>query len=39
MEVFYCFTVTIGLPGEASGYNEDKRSSVAARIQNKVVVE
>jgi len=39
MEVFYCFTVAIGSPSEASGYNEDKRSSVAARMQNKVVVE
>ena len=39
MEVFYCFTVAIGLPGEASGYNEDKRSPVVARMQNKVVVE
>jgi len=27
------------LPGDASDYNEDKRSSVAARMQNKVVVE
>ena len=35
----YCFTVAIGLPGDASDYNEDKRSSVAARMQNKVVVE
>jgi len=39
MEVFYCFTVVIGLPGEASGYNEDKRSSAAGRMQSKVVVE
>jgi len=38
MEVFYCFTVSIGLPGDASDYNEDKMSAVAARIQNKVVV-
>jgi len=30
MEVFYCFTVAIGLPGDASDYNEDKRSAVAA---------
>ena len=36
MEVFYCFTVAIGLPGDAS---DDKRSAVAARMQNKVVVE
>jgi len=35
MEVFYCFTVAIGLPGEASDYNEDKRSSVAARMQTR----
>jgi len=27
------------LPGDASDYNEDKRSAVAARMQNKVVVE
>jgi len=39
MEVFCCFTVAIGLPGDASDYNEDKRSAVAARMQNKVVVE
>ena len=39
VEVFYCFTVAIGLSGDASNYNEDKRSSVAARMQNKVVVE
>jgi len=39
MEVFYCFTVAIGLPGDASNYNKDKRSAVAARMQNKVVVE
>jgi len=38
-EVFYCFTVAIGLPGDASNYNKDKRSAVAMRIQNKVVVE
>ena len=29
MEVFYSFTVAIGLPGDASDYNEDKRSAVA----------
>jgi len=39
MEVFYCFTVAIGLPGGASDCNEDKRSADAARVQNKVVVE
>jgi len=39
MEVFYCFTIAIGLPGDASDYNEDKRSAVAARMQSKVVVE
>jgi len=38
-EVLYCFTVAIGLPGNASDYDEDKRSAVAARMQNKVVVE
>jgi len=36
MEVFYCFDVAIGLPGDASNYNED--SAVAAIMQNKVVV-
>jgi len=39
VEVFYCFTVSIGLPGDASDYNEGKRSAVAVRMQNKVVVE
>jgi len=39
MEVFYCFIVAIGLPGDESHYNGDKRSAVAARMQNKVVVE
>jgi len=29
MEVFYSFTVAIGLPGDASDYNEDKRLAVA----------
>jgi len=38
-EVFYCFIIAIGLPGDASDYNEEKRSAVAARMQNKVVVE
>jgi len=38
MEVFYCFTVSIGLPGDASDYSEDKMSAVAARMQNKVDV-
>jgi len=37
MEVFYCFTVAIDLPGDASNY-KDKRSAVATRVQNKVVV-
>jgi len=37
MEVF--FDVAIGWPGDASNYNEDKRLAVAARMQNKVVVE
>jgi len=31
-EVFYCFTVAIGLPGGASDYNEDRRSAVVARM-------
>jgi len=39
MEVLYCFTVAIGLPGDTIDYIEDKRSAVAVRIQNKVVVE
>jgi len=39
MEVLYCFTDTIGLPGDVSDYNEGKRSAVAARMQNKVIVE
>ena len=39
MELLYCFTVAIGLLGDASDYNEDKRSAVAVRMQNKVVVE
>jgi len=39
MEMFYCFTVAIGLPGDVSDNNECKRSAVAARMQNKVVVE
>jgi len=38
MEMFCCFTVTIDLPGGASD-NEDKRSEVAALMQNKVFVE
>ena len=33
MDVFYFFTDTIGLPGDASDYTEDKKSAVAARIQ------
>jgi len=39
MEVFDCATVAIGLSGDASDYNEGKRSAVAARMPNKVVVE
>jgi len=39
MKVFYCFIVAIGLPSNVSDYNKDKRSAVAMRIQNKVVVE
>jgi len=38
MEVLYCFTVAIGLPEDASDYNEDKSSAHAAPMQNKVVV-
>jgi len=32
IEVFYCFTASIGLPGDVSEYNEDKRSAVAAHM-------
>jgi len=39
MGMFYCFTVAIGLHGDASNYNKDRTSAVATRIQNKVVVE
>jgi len=39
VEVFYCFAVAIGFPGDASNYKKDKRSAVATRIQSKVVVE
>jgi len=40
MEVFYCFTVAIGLPdGDTWDSNENKRSAVAVRMQNRVVVE
>ena len=39
MEVLYCFAAAIGLPSDASDCNEDKRSAVAVRMQNKVVVE
>ena len=38
MKVFCCFTSEIVLPGDASDYNEDKKSVVAARMQNKVIV-
>jgi len=38
IEVFFCLTVAIGLPGDASNHNKDKRSAVATRIQSKVVV-
>ena len=33
MKVFYCFTVAIGLLGDASDHNAGKRSAVAARRQ------
>jgi len=39
MEVFYYFTDAIGLPGDASNYNEDRKSVVAARMQNKMFVD
>ena len=35
VEVFYCFTAAIGLPVDASNYNEDKMSAVAARMQTR----
>jgi len=35
MEVYYCFTDAIGLPGDASDYNEDKKSVVAERMQKR----
>jgi len=35
IEVFYCFSVVIGLPGDASDYNEGKRSAVGAVMQNR----
>jgi len=38
MELFYCFTVGIGFPGDASDFNEDKSLAVATRTQDKVVV-
>jgi len=38
VEVFYGETVSIGLPGDASDYNVNKRSAVSARMHNKVVV-
>jgi len=34
-EVLYCFTIAIGLPGDALDYNDDKRSAVAARMQTR----
>ena len=39
VEAFYCFIVSIGLPGDASEYNVDKKWAVAARMKDKVVVE
>jgi len=38
IKLFHCCTVAIRLPGDASDYNENKRSAVAPRMQNKVVV-
>jgi len=35
LEVLYCFTDAIGLPGAASGCNEGKRSAVVARMQKR----
>jgi len=37
MEVFYCFIIAIGLPGDASDYDKDERSAAAARMQNVAV--
>jgi len=37
--VFYRFNIAIGLPEGTSDYNEEERSAVAARMQNKVVVQ
>jgi len=39
IDVFYCFTIAIGLPDDTLDYNKGKRSAVAARMQNKVVVQ
>jgi len=39
MKAFYCFDVETGLPGNASNYNEDTRSAVAARMQKKFFLE
>ena len=39
MELFYCYTVAIGLPGNASDYSEDKNRQLQHGMQNKVVVE
>jgi len=37
MEVFYCFTIAIGLPGDASDYNEDKGLQLQHQFRIKVV--
>ena len=39
MELLYCYTVAIGLPGNASDYSEDKNRQLQHGMQNKVVVE
>jgi len=39
MEVFYCYTVAIALPGDASDYSGDKKLAVTARMLNKAIVE
>jgi len=35
IEVFYCFTIAIGLPGDALDCDEDGRSAVAVRMHKR----
>ena len=37
MEMLYCFTVAIGLPGDASDYNEDKTNFIQALLALKTL--